>query len=716
MFNCGKCNVPFTFGLIAGLTVLIIPALFNWELNVSSPPIYSALFSSRFRDSIILSIGFALPIMIDLVQDYFTYPLQHLISPTSLSLKAILITIVIVPNLLILFFAIPYQSIGYLFVVLCMRPIIIARIILPYLINLHRPEWTWKRCYFAFMMIIIGRIFTLYAMYCNQVLASVLGLAGFVSHILGGVIILYSSTCYLMDIRKEYTEQILPESINIAVMQTLFLNIVLISLTVIDATLITLTWISISSAHLISLNLTFTIPAIIFFCFQSRVIHQKFIQNNRELEGKKGFIRFLSHEIRTPLNIAKVGFDLLKHEIQYEPLDLIKVLKTVAEIENANDLAVETLNTILAVDKIDDGQLIIEPSEVNALEYVAGTVQPFQLQARAKNIELAIEFPLSSPLILISIDKHKFGLVLRNIVSNALKFTPAGGKVTIYYEICQLNTPQCSIKFHIRDTGAGLSENEQGKLFHSIIQFHPGELQQGGGTGLGMYLSKGIMNAHNGSISVRSPGSGLGSTFTIELACKILPQPDFERSATQTIPHTGRAATDRIFVRDIFSNQVMPFNATESVPEVETIDSISPAAIARWFASKTVLVVDDADSNRRMVARMLARKFGTCLEARDGAEAVALVRAAMAGELTDDKGPLTIDVITMDNYMPVMNGPSATRAIRALGFTGKIIGVTGNALEEDMSNFLSSGVEVVMIKPINIATLDAHLIRLFGLR
>ena len=128
-------------------------------------------------------------------------------------------------------------------------------------------------------------------------------------------------------------------------------------------------------------------------------------------------------------------------------------------------------------------------------------------------------------------------------------------------------------------------------------------------------------------------------------------------------------------------------------------DDVTPVVPQKF---SRVLIVDDVPMNRKMLKRLLTDRFDKCKEAENGQQAVEMVKEAMASGMN-------YDVITMDFQMPVMDGVTATSNIRGLGYTGQIIGVTGNALSEDINYFLNNGANIVLMKPLSISTLDEYL-------
>lgn len=272
--------------------------------------------------------------------------------------------------------------------------------------------------------------------------------------------------------------------------------------------------------------------------------------------------------------------------------------------------------------------------------------------------------------------------MIRNLVSNAIKFTPPHGRVT-----CRLSREAEYIVFEVSDTGCGLSEENIQKLFKNVVQFHAKATQDGGGSGLGLWISKKIMDLHEGGISVTSEGEGMGSTFRIRLPIiASVESIDFQ------INHENAHRRP-----SIFGYMVKSFKKAGSiVPSAQHCDDYY-----RFPESLRILVVDDSPMNRKMLSRCFLREGYVVAEAEDGDTAVKI--------LGDDVN--AFDVVSLDNFMPRMNGPEAAQQMRSLGFRGKIIGVTGNALSEDIDVFLSHGADVVLPKPIDI---DDFKLKVFG--
>jgi CheY-like chemotaxis protein len=214
----------------------------------------------------------------------------------------------------------------------------------------------------------------------------------------------------------------------------------------------------------------------------------------------------------------------------------------------------------------------------------------------------------------------------------------------------------------VTDAGPGMTLDELSKLFQEGMQFNPNKLQAGQGSGLGLWISKGIMQLHGGSISATSEGRGRGSSFSI-----VLPLLRCGNNTALDIENSQR----RTFV-------------------------ISESNVQEMKIPRVVLIVDDTITNVKMMKHMLKlRHIELIEEANNGSECIKLMMACL-------RDAPKYDLIIMDFEMPIMNGPETVQKIRSLGFKVPVIGVTGNTLGEDIDYFLSCGADAVLSKPISI--------------
>lgn len=452
------------------------------------------------------------------------------------------------------------------------------------------------------------------------------------------------------------------------------------------------------------------------------------------LNQKSHFVRYISHEVRTPLNTVYMGLQFLtehlKQQQKLSPATGNGGVKTDAQVfELLNDvnvscqIAIDILNTLLTYDKLDAGDLKLDCKQVNARSLILDVITPFSIQALHSKVALNFRgeenIPSSFNDEVIEVDINKFSQVLRNLISNAIKFTPAGGKVDVKVqkEECGDSWFQNSrIKYMLRidviDTGPGISKEDQKKLFKQAIQFNPTELQNGNGSGLGLWISKSIMDLHNGDLSVYSDGvPGQGSTFTIKLPVRDTSNKSvFQYVGSRITPDKVSGRSQRAVASQSQSQNQLLTNSTHiqltddleanraNALELETKGESKCDNNIVFHGKKKFarcLVVDDVLLNRKMLGKLLSEYFEDIIQCENGLQAVQCVENCL-------KDAISIDFIFMDSVMPEMDGTEASKRIRALGVQTPIVGVTGNGLPEQIEDFLKSGANAVLIKPIGI--------------
>ena len=397
--------------------------------------------------------------------------------------------------------------------------------------------------------------------------------------------------------------------------------------------------------------------------------------------------------------------------------------------DNANT-AVEILNDMLNYDKLEHGGLNLELSRVRVAEVVDRTVRQFQIQAvnRRVNLVLHIEgwndqqdlsndldcsnISSSHPIAWRTIgDEVRLGQVLRNLISNALKFTPAEGNIDVTAQyirgglanakplcLAQDECGECafgqmragSVKITIKDTGIGLTKDQLAKLFGEGVQFDANKLQHGGGSGLGLNIAKGIVEQHSGTIHAESEGQGHGTSFVMELPLYQFHDED----------KTNNRDDDRTYAMSTVATSSVAAPPSSSIVKVTTQEQRSIPI------SKRVLVVEDAVSSLKMLIRLLERAGHTCVGASNGQVAMDTMKEDLEAKRKDPAHHIPFDTILIDFEMPLVNGPTATTQIREMGYRGNIVGVTGNVLSEDVQLFRDAGADEVLAKPISMARID----------
>jgi len=356
--------------------------------------------------------------------------------------------------------------------------------------------------------------------------------------------------------------------------------------------------------------------------------------------------------MRTPMN-AIVGFTDLAEE---HADDSEQVRNYLDMISVSSQHLLSLINDVLDMSRIESGKLTIEEENVDLEELIDDIRLITQADVEAKNLELSIDTGNLKHGNVVT-DKLHLSQVLLNILSNAIKFTPEGGTINFSAgERPAGSEESAEYEFRIKDNGIGMSEEFRKTIFDAFTRERTTTVSGIQGTGLGMAITKSIVDKMGGSITVNSE-EGKGSEFIV----------------------------------------CVPFK-TASSPESNTSKTDAPEAEQQLdFIGKRVLLAEDNEMNR-MIAVAILEKTGVTIDiAENGQVAVDKVKTAPAGYY---------DIILMDIQMPVMDGYEATRQIRALEDADKaaipIVAVTANAFEEDRKITMEAGMNGHLSKPYDV--------------
>eukprot|EP00753_Platysulcus_tardus_P001461 PLAT11352.1.p1 GENE.PLAT11352.1~~PLAT11352.1.p1 ORF type:complete len:870 (-),score=309.88 PLAT11352.1:703-3312(-) len=374
-------------------------------------------------------------------------------------------------------------------------------------------------------------------------------------------------------------------------------------------------------------------------------------------EAKRQFVAYIFHEVRVPFNAIALGIKsllLLHKELADEVRETLQLM-----LESAHSME-RVLNDVLDMQKMEEGKLSLESDRFNLFNSVRAVLQSFSSVAEAKKVTVSCpelelrEHDALLPSVIVCGDRARLRQVLRNLLSNALKFTPAASSVVVNVTAAD----SCDgYRFSVSDSGPGITKEDQAKLFQPYTQV--GSAAKGTvGTGLGLAICRSIVETAGGEVWVES-AVGDGATFCFEM-----PLPEVDDPS-----HSSTVAIDDI---------------------LGSVDS-----------DLLVLLVEDSRPSAKLLARLLRNAGYTVELAVNGQEAVQAV---------DSYGLEYFDFVLMDKEMPIMDGYEATRRLRDMGYDRPILGVTANALREDQAEFISHGVDAVVTKPVNLAKL-ARLLR-----
>ena len=397
---------------------------------------------------------------------------------------------------------------------------------------------------------------------------------------------------------------------------------------------------------------------IVYLLIQARKAQ---IQAEKANAAKSDFLFNMSHDIRTPMN-ALLGYsELIKRELT-DP----KLLDYQEKMEQSGNLLLSIINNVLDMARIESGKVELDEDYVKIRDIYQGIYKIFQAEAEKKCIHLKMEYDVKHEHVICDETKNKE--IFLNLISNAVKYTASGGRVTI--RITELD---CDRKDYVRirtqviDTGIGMSEEFLPSLFEAFARERNTTDGKIAGTGLGMPIIKKYIDMMYGTIEVESK-QGEGSKFTVTLEYRIADKSYYER-------------------------------ATEKFSDMDETR----------ISGKHILLAEDNDLNAE-IAEFILEDMGLIVDrVEDGVQCVSRIEQKPAG---------TYDLILMDIQMPNMDGYKATEVIRGLSDKDKatipIIAMTANAFEEDRKKALAKGMNGHIAKPVDAEKVEKTICSVLG--
>lgn len=375
--------------------------------------------------------------------------------------------------------------------------------------------------------------------------------------------------------------------------------------------------------------------------------------------AKSEFLSRMSHEIRTPMN-GIVGMSTIAMQ-NIDNTDKIKDCLEKVIMSSKHLLAL--INDVLDMSKVESGKVELRHESFNFRAFLQDFENLYGEQAKSKGI--SYETILASDLeVQIIGDSLRLNQVLSNLLSNALKFTPAKGMIKLRVSKTGEDQENVYLRFEVIDTGCGIAEENYDKIFESFEQENVDVTYKYGGTGLGLSIVKRFTGLMGGGIHVTSV-QGSGSTFTVDL-----PFGKIKESGKPTRFSDINGRND--LAKDCY-------------------------AVDYDFKGKRILLVEDNELNREIAEELIGVTGASVESAEDGVQAVEMFKESAEGYY---------DLILMDVQMPHMDGYEATRCIRALGRSDAqkvpIFAMTANAFAEDVQKSREAGMNAHISKPLNI--------------
>ena len=376
--------------------------------------------------------------------------------------------------------------------------------------------------------------------------------------------------------------------------------------------------------------------------------------------AKTSFLHNMSHDIRTPMNAVLGYAQLMKDELKGKGMP--ETLEHLEKLQQSGNLLLSIINNVLDMARIESGRMEIDESYTQ-IEYILQDLfEIFDDEAKKKNIAFNYKMNVEHDHVLIDITKIKEILV--NILSNAIKYTPAGGSVMVNVDELPCNEPgYMMVRTSVSDTGIGMSQEYLTKIFDAFTREQNTTKSKIAGTGLGMSIVKKYVDLLGGTIDVESE-LGKGSTFTVTLKHRIADESCYAKKYDEELG-TG----------------------------------------SEILNGRHILLAEDNDLNAEIAEAILERAGLKIERVEDGVQCVNKVAKMPVG---------TYDMILMDIQMPKMDGYKATQEIRHLPDKDKacipIIAMTASAFEEDKREAIAAGMNGHIAKPIDVNELMAILV------
>ena len=452
-------------------------------------------------------------------------------------------------------------------------------------------------------------------------------------------------------------------------------------------------------------------------------LHQTMESEKKANQAKTRFLANMSHDIRTPMNTIVGITDLMEHSIE-NPKEMKEYLH---QIEQSSKHMLELLNDLLDMSRIETGKIVIRNAPVQMIDLIDEIESMIRMQTKEKVQTFSVSFENIEHNDLIT-DSLRLQRILMNVLSNSVKYTPENGKVALKIKEISNNENSAQFEFIVSDNGMGMTPEVINHIFEPFERGTESIVNTIQGSGLGMAITKSIVDAMQGVIEIESH-KNRGTETKITLSCQINDQAKKESFlfVGYTSQEQERIQKDIFFGKCLFTKQYenrttdvvvfkhpqkslpFPFMCMENVFSNLAFKRMlanvkytkGPEKSGSILKGMCFLCAEDNALNAQIMSSLLKLKEARCVVCKDGRQLVEQFENVQEGQY---------DAILMDIQMPKMNGYQATKAIRLgknpLGKTIPIIAMSANAYVEDMEKAYDAGMDGYISKPVNLETLE----------
>jgi signal transduction histidine kinase/ActR/RegA family two-component response regulator len=380
-------------------------------------------------------------------------------------------------------------------------------------------------------------------------------------------------------------------------------------------------------------------------------------------EAKSQFLANMSHEIRTPMTaiLGYVEFLETEGDLDLAPQSRLRAIHT---IRRNGEHLLAIINDILDISKVEAGKMQVESIPVDAVQICAEITSLMSVRAEGKGIRLETFYD-SEISETIDTDPVRLRQIITNLLGNAIKFTEIGS-VVLRVSMRETRDRNSLLVIEVQDTGIGMTEEQLGRVFDAFAQADTSTTRNFGGAGLGLRISAVLAKLLGGDLMVTSE-VGVGSRFVLTI----------NAGQCRNRPRIPIPEAHRRHCRSLQTVQAQPRPVVENP-----------------LAGLRILLAEDGPDNQRLIGFMVRKAGAQVTIVANGQEALQI---AVANEETD----MPFDLVLMDMQMPVMDGYSATRQLRAAGFSKPIVALTAHAMSGDRERCLHAGCTDYFTKPIN---------------